>query len=277
VTDADVQKKVDEIKARYPPEQFDQILKQQGLTMDDVKRLLRQQLVIEKAVGKNVTVSDADIKAYFEKNRAAYDKPEQVRARHILVADEKTADTIYDKLKSGAKFEDLAKQFSTDPSTKDKGGELGFFGRHQMVPAFETAAFSQPINEIGKPVKSPFGWHIIQVEERKAPQKATLAGVHDQIKAQLVQQQDAQQVPLFLESLKSKAHIVIYDDRLKDAIPSPPPAAPAAVTPSAAPSAAAATSVPTAVPAAAATATASAAPAKPAPAAASASPAAKAK
>jgi foldase protein PrsA len=225
IADADVQKKEDEIKGKYPPGQFDQILKAQGLTEDDVRRILRQQLVIEKAVGKNITVSDADIKSYFDKNHAMLDKPEQARARHILVADQKTANDVEAKLKSGAKFEDLAKQYSTDPSTKDKGGELGFFGRKQMVPAFEQAAFSQKIGTVGPPVKSPFGYHIIQVEERKPAEKATLASSRDTIKQQLLQQQEAQQVPVFLQTLRSKAKIDIYDDRLKDALPPVPAAA----------------------------------------------------
>ena len=123
--------------------------------------------IIEQAVGPQVKVSDADIKAYFDKNHATLDKPEQVRARHILVADEKTADTIEAKLKAGGNFADLAKQYSTDPSTKDKGGELGFFGKGQMVPAFQAAAFSLPVGAISAPVKSPFGWHIINVEEKR--------------------------------------------------------------------------------------------------------------
>jgi foldase protein PrsA len=252
VTDTEVQKKLDETKVHYPTGQFEQILKQQGLTADDVNRLLRHDLILEKAVGKDVKVGDADVKAYFEKNHAAYDKPEQVRARHILVPDEKTADTVYDKLKAGGKFEDLAKQYSTDPSTKEKGGELGFFGRHQMVPTFEQAAFSQPLHEIGKPVKSPFGYHVIEVEEHKDAQTASLASVHDDIKKQLVQQQEAQQVPAFLEGLRAKAKVAIYDDRLKDAMPSPlapPPATPSPAPSSAATSAASTSAAATANPA----------------------------
>ena len=245
VSDDEIAKKEDEIKAKYPPGQFEQILKQQGLTEADVHNILRQTIIIEKAVDPQIKVSDTDIKAYFDKNRALLDKPEQVRARHILVADLKTANEVEAKLKAGGDFAALAKQYSTDPSTKDKGGELGFFGKGQMVPSFQAAAFASPINAITAPVKSPFGYHIIQVEEKKPAIKATVASAHDQIVAQLKQQQQSQQIPIFLQQLKSTAKIDVYDDNLKDAFPSPLPAA-------AAPDASSASAAPAAAPAPAA-------------------------
>jgi len=235
VSDDEIAKKEDEIKAKYPPGQFDQILKQQGLTETDVHNILRQTVVIEKAVGPQIKVSDADVSAYFQKNKALLDKPEQVRARHILVADLKTANEVEAKLKAGGDFAALAKQYSTDPSTKDKGGELGFFGKGQMVPSFQAAAFSQPIGVVGPPVKSPFGYHIIVVEAKKPKTVATLANSGDKIKAQLMQTQEQQQIPQFLAGLRSKATIQIYDDKLKDALPPAPPAP--ATTPAATPAA----------------------------------------
>ncbi|HEY0798084.1 MAG TPA: peptidylprolyl isomerase, partial [Candidatus Baltobacteraceae bacterium] len=234
VADADVQKKEDTIRANYPPGQFEQILARQGLTEDDVKKILREQLVIEQAVGKDVHVSDDDIKKFIATNHATLDTPEQARARHILVADLPTAQQVEAKLKSGAKFEDLAKQYSTDPSTKDKGGELGFFNKGAMVPEFEKAAFSQPIGEIGPPVKSPFGYHIIQVEDRKQPTVATFASANEKVREQLKQQQEQTLIPAFLQGLRAKATIEIYDPALKDALP--PIVSPAA-TPAAAPAA----------------------------------------
>ena len=240
VSPEELAKRETEIKGKYPPGQFEQILKQQGLAESDVQNILRQQIILEKAVSDKAVVSDADIKSYFDKNHATLDKPEQVRARHILVADLKTANDVESKLRSGGKFEDLAKQFSTDPSTKDKGGELGFFGKGQMVPAFQDAAFNSPIGKVTAPVKSPFGYHIIQVEEKKPARKATLANSHDTIRDTLKQQQLAQQVPTFLASLKSSAKIDVYDDKLKDAFPPTAPApAPAASTAAAAPAPAA--------------------------------------
>jgi foldase protein PrsA len=237
ISDADVAKKEDDIKSKYPPGQFEQILKSQNLTEDDVKRILRQQLVVEKAVSSSIKVSDADVKAYLEKNHATLDTSAQVRARHILVADLATATKVESELKGGADFAAEAKKYSTDPSSKDKGGELGFFSKGQMVPAFQDAAFSQPINVVGPPVKSPFGYHIIEVEEKKPAQVATLANSADKIRQTLTQQQEQQQIPQFLAGLRSKATIVINDDNLKDALPPVPAAAPA--TPASAPSAAA--------------------------------------
>ncbi len=219
IADADVAKQEDDIKSKYPPGQFEQILKSQNLTEADVHNILRQKLVVEKGVGGNVKVSDADISAYLSKNHASLDTAEQVRAKHILVANLPTAQTVEAKLKSGGDFAALAKQYSTDPSSKDKGGELGFFGKGQMVPAFQAAAFSQPIGAIGAPVKSPFGYHIIVVEEKKPAQVATLANSRDKIKTLLQQQQEQQQIPAFLANLRSKANIVVNDPALKDALP----------------------------------------------------------
>ena len=230
IADADVAKQEDDIKSKYPPGQFEQILKSQNLTENDVHNILRQKLVVEKGVGGSVKVSDADISAYLAKNHATLDTAEQVRAKHILVANEATAQTVEQKLKSGGDFAALAKQYSTDPSSKDKGGELGFFGKGQMVPAFQAAAFSQPIGAVGAPVKSPFGYHIIVVEEKKPAAVATLANSRDKIKTTLEQQQQQQQIPAFLATLRSKAKIDVLDPNLKDALPpaGPAPAAGAA-------------------------------------------------
>ena len=244
VSQAEIDKKENEVKAKMQPGQFDQILKQQSLTEQDVQNIFKQQLVLEKAVASQVHVSDADIKSYFDKNRTLFDTPAQVRARHILVADQAKAKEVLAKLKAGGSWDALAKQYSTDPSSKDKGGELGFFGRGQMVPAFQDAAFGAQVNQIVGPVKSPFGYHVLQVEEKKAAQHATLASAHDKIQTQLMSQQQATAIPAFLATLKSGAKIEVYDDRYKDLFPAttatPAPAASSAAAPaSAAPASAA--------------------------------------
>ncbi len=250
IADSAVNKEEDDIKSKYPPGQFAQILKSQNLTEADVRNILRQKLVVEKAVAGSVHVSDADISAYLQKNHATLDTAEQVRARHILVPNLKTAQIVEAKLKADpGSFATLAKQYSTDPSSKVKGGELGFFAKGQMVPSFQAAAFIQPVGQIGPPIKSPFGYHIIQVEERKTAQVATAANSRDKIKTLLTQQQEQQQIPQFLAGLRSKANIVVYDDQLKDAIP-PVPAAVPSTSASGAASSAAPASATSAAPAA---------------------------
>jgi foldase protein PrsA len=238
-TSAQIDAELDKLKARFPNGQFDMIVKQQGLTDADVRNILIQQLVLQQAVAKRIPpVTDAQVAAFFKQNHAALDKPEQVRARHILVPDLKTAQMVEAKLKAGGDFAALAKQYSADPASKDKGGELGFFGHGQMVQPFDAAAFSLPVGKISEPIKSPFGYHIIQVEEKKPAIKATLAGSQTQIRQQLLQQAEQQQIQPFLQELRSKATITVSDPRFADLASTPLPPAPSSAAPPPAPAAA---------------------------------------
>ncbi len=219
IPQAAVDKSEDDIKAKYPPGQFDQVLKQQNLTQSDVQTILKEKLVVDKAIEGNVKVTDAQIADYISKNHTTLDTPMQVRAKHILVPNVQLADKIEQLLKGGTSFTALAKEYSVDPSSKDKGGELGFFSKGQMVPSFQAAAFSQPVGVVGPPVKSPFGYHIIVVEEKKAATVATVANSGPKVKTQLLQAAEQTQLPQFLANLRSKAKIEIYPDALKDALP----------------------------------------------------------
>jgi foldase protein PrsA len=226
VSDADIASREDQIKLNFPPGSWSDMLKSRGLTEDDVHKLLRDQIIIDKAVGKNVKVSDAQIQAYFNKNHASFDKPAQVQARHILVADLKTAQKVEADLKGGANFATEAQKYSIDPGSKDKGGELGEIRHGQMVPSFDAAVFSLPVGVISAPVKSPFGYHIIQVESRTPGTTATLANTKDKIADMLRQQQEAPLIQPFLTDLQSKANIQINDPRFQAAFPTPEPAPP---------------------------------------------------
>jgi foldase protein PrsA len=226
-TSGQIDDELNKLKTRYPNGQFDMIVKQQGMTNADVRNILRQQLVLQQAVAKRIPpITNTQVAAFFKQNHAALDKPEQVRARHILVPDLKTAQLVEAKLKSGGDFAALAKQYSADPASKDKGGELGFFGHGQMVQPFDAAAFSLPVGKISEPVKSPFGYHIIQVEEKKPAVKATLAGSDAQIRTTMMQQAEQQQIQPFLQELRSKATITVSDPRFSDLASTPLPPAP---------------------------------------------------
>jgi foldase protein PrsA len=244
VTDAEVDARESQIKANFPTGSWDEMLKARGLTEADVRSALREQVILDKALAKDVKITPAQIKQYFDKNHASFDKPEQVTARHILVPNLALAEKIEAQLKANPQsFADLAKKYSTDPGSKDKGGELGSFRRGQMVPAFDKVAFSAPIGAISPPVKSPFGYHIIQVESRTLGTKATLASATESITDTLRQQQEAPLIQPFLQQLQQKATIVVNDQQFAGLFATPPPppgAAPAAgsVAPPAASSAA---------------------------------------
>jgi len=234
LTDAELDARENQIKANFPSGSWDEMLKARGLTEADVRAAIREQAILDKALAKDVTVSPASIKQYFDKNHATYDKPEQVTARHILVPTLALAQKVEADLKAGQNFATLAKQYSTDPGSKDKGGELGSFRRGQMVPAFDKYAFSAPIGAISPPIKSPFGYHIIQVESRQPAQKATLASATPQITDTLRQQQEAPLIQPFLQGLQQKATIVVNDPQFAGLFATPIPAAPAASAPAAA-------------------------------------------
>lgn len=233
VSSAEISKVEDQYKAQYPGDQWNELLKARSLTEQDVQDLIRRQLIIDKAVGGNIQISEKQIKDYFDKNHTQFDKPAEARARHILVPDLKTAEKVEADLKSGKDFATEAKQYSTDPGSRDKGGELGFFRKGAMVPSFDAYAFSAPIGKISQPIKSAFGYHIIQVEERKPAQKATLASTHDQIAQMLRQQQESPLLQPFYQQLQTNAKIQINDPRFDGLFPTPPPtsSAPAPAAP----------------------------------------------
>ncbi|MGB8964601.1 MAG: peptidylprolyl isomerase [Candidatus Cybelea sp.] len=228
VTDAEVAQREDQLKGNFPAGSWDEMLKSRGLTEADVRSALREQLILDRALSKDVTVTPASVKQYFDKNHEQFDKPEQVTAKHILVPNLAMAEKIEGDLKAGQSFAALAKQYSTDPGSKDKGGELGTFRRGQMVPAFDKVAFSAPIGAISAPVKSPFGYHIIVVESRTPGTKATLASATPQITETLRQQQEAPLIQPFLQGLQQKATIVVNDPQFAGVFTTPPPAAGAA-------------------------------------------------
>jgi len=166
-----------------------------------------QYLWISSSSDKNrVQIPEQELRQYYEKNAERFSKPEEVHARHILLKLDnkkeedvkKQADDLVRQLRAGADFATLAQQYSDDPGSKTRGGDLGSFGRGRMVPEFEQAAFSQKPNAIGDPVKTQFGYHIIQVLEKQAAYKMDFALVKDQIYRQLSQ-------PKAIENAKDQA------------------------------------------------------------------------
>jgi peptidyl-prolyl cis-trans isomerase D len=160
--------------------------------------------------------SQQEIQQYYTAHQSDYAVPEQARSRHILItvpsgADAKTdaaakakAEGILKQLQGGANFAALASKFSDDPGSKDKGGELGFAKRGTMVPEFEKALFTQKIGDLAI-VKSQFGYHIVQVEERQSAHTQALGEVLPAIQAALVRQKSAKAEQDYAQALTSEA------------------------------------------------------------------------
>ncbi|GAB7021864.1 peptidylprolyl isomerase [Salidesulfovibrio brasiliensis] len=155
-------------------------------------------------------VSDEEAKQFYEASPKAFTEPEQAKARHILIATEqgaskeaieearKKAEEVLARLKKGEDFGKLALTYSEGPSAS-KGGELGWFPRGVMDPNFEQAAFDLKVGEISEPVKTPFGWHIIKLEERKEANKLPFDEVKGRIKTTLAQEKAADQTSDMLD------------------------------------------------------------------------------
>ena len=140
----------------------------------------------EKALS-GVSVTDTEAKAYYDENKAQFDQGETVNASHILVDSEEMAREIYAMIASGEKsFEDAAKEYSSCPS-KDNGGNLGDFGRGQMVPEFDKAVFEMEVGAVtADPVKTQFGYHLIKLISKSDAKETPYEEIKDEIKAALL-------------------------------------------------------------------------------------------
>jgi peptidyl-prolyl cis-trans isomerase C len=156
-------------------------------------------------------VSDAVAKAFYDDQVKGMKPEEEVQARHILVDTEEKAKELADKITKGGDFAALAKENSKDPGSKDDGGMLGYFGRGQMVPAFEEAAYRLKKGEVSPPVKSQFGFHIIKLEDRREKKLPTFEEVRERILNSMIQKK-AQDVAL---GLRTKAKIEYIDPEVK--------------------------------------------------------------
>jgi parvulin-like peptidyl-prolyl isomerase len=227
VTDKQVEERLEQIKKQYfsgDSKKYEEQLKDQGLSDRQVRADIRAQLVSEKifnAVTKDVKVSDADVQAYYEKNEEQFSTPESREVRHILVKTKVLAEQLAAQLRAGADFAALAKQHSTDTGSKESGGKLTIT-RGQTVAPFDKQAFALAKNEVSAPVKTEFGFHLIEpLSEVKKASKAPLKEVRDSIRQQLLQTKKNEAMTEWVDELKKE-----YDDKVSYATGfTPPPAA----------------------------------------------------
>lgn len=176
--------------------------KEYKIALGAAEKEITTQLSIEKAL-RDVVVTEKEIEDYYAANKEAFKVPEMVAARHILVETEEEAKEVEGKVKEGMSFEEAAQQYSTCPS-KEQGGNLGQFGKGQMVPEFEEAAFALEIGTLSEPVKTQFGYHLIEVQGKTEATQKNLEEVKEMIKGNLLQQRQNHKYMTMLEELKGK-------------------------------------------------------------------------
>ncbi len=224
--DADVDSRMQQMKSQFPNEDaFKKALADRGITFDKLRQETSETIAVnqllEKEIEPQVKVEDKDISDFYAKNTQEFKQAEAVKAAHILIrlpekADaaartkaKSQADQILKQLAGGAKFEDLAKKLSQDPGSAANGGDLGFFSKGQMVPAFENAAFALKPGQTSGVIETPFGFHIIRVSDTRPARDLPLDEVKGQIKTYLSDQMRSAKSEAFIQGLRAKGKVEI--------------------------------------------------------------------
>ena len=225
VSDGDVDARAAEIRKQFPSDQvFQQTLEQQHMTeaefRDDVRQGLRITGLIDAELSARAPVTAEQVNQFYASN--SFEQKERVRASHILIAVPENADAaakdaarakateILNQVKGGADFAELAKQYSQDPGSGPRGGDLDYFERGQMVGPFEEAAFALAAGQTSELVETRFGYHIIKVVDKQAARTIPLEEVRGRIEEYLRDQNREQQTQVFIDALRTKAQIEIF-------------------------------------------------------------------
>lgn len=205
------------------------LIEAQGLSFDDWKKQMQfeKQLAFKELLKgqgfDDISVSDEQAQEHYDKNKKQFETPEQVKASHILIKPDTTSDpnvkpeqakavakakaeALLVKVRAGEDFAALAKESSSCPSSA-QGGDLGFFGKRQMVPEFETAAFAMKPGQVSELVETQYGYHIIKLTDRKEASVIAFEEAKDNIVQILTQQQQSEIAVKYIDSLKAKADI----------------------------------------------------------------------
>lgn len=170
---------------------------------ENAKRDILAQMAMRETL-KDVTVTEEELKTFYDQNQQQFKKGETVNAKHILTDSEEKCHDILEEIVKGEKtFEDAAKEFSTCPS-KERGGDLGEFGKGQMVKEFEDAAFSAEIGHVVGPVKTQFGYHLIKVEKKNEASVVSFEQIKENLRTNLLQQKQSTAYNQKVEELKKK-------------------------------------------------------------------------
>jgi peptidyl-prolyl cis-trans isomerase C len=226
VTPQEVTDRIAQIKQQFPSEaEFQKELTKRHTTLaqlqDEQKRDLVNAKTIEAEVSPKLVVTDQDLEAFYKSNPDQFKEPESVRASHILfgvpkeapaatkAATKTEAEAVLKRVRAGEDFAALAKQYSKDPGSAAVGGDLNFFPKGQMVPAFDAAAFTLKPGEISDLVETEFGYHIIKLTEKRTVRTVPLVEVKDRLSEFLKQRKQQELVQQYLLGLKTKYRVEV--------------------------------------------------------------------
>jgi foldase protein PrsA len=244
VTDKQFQDNMAQIVKRAGGQaKVDTLLKQQNMTQTQLEEQLRAQMLqaaVQAKVYAGIQVSAADVQKYYDNpaNKSQFVVPESVDARHVLVKTKAAADKVRALLaadNTDANWAKVAKQYSVDPGSKNNGGTLGTFPKGRMVKPFENAAFGLKVGEISQPVKTQFGYHVIEVLKKIPGSSKTFAQAKATIEQQLKYQKQATAWQDWLKQAEKDAGVVFlagFDPALLTASPSPGASGAPAASPS---------------------------------------------
>lgn len=210
VNDAEVRKQFEQIKNQQFPkaEEFKKFLASSGQTVSDlllrVKLNLLSSKIQQKVSKEKGTVTEAQVKKYYEEHKSQFGTPEKRNIKIILTKTEAQANKAKQEIESGKSFSSVAKSVSIDPTSKAKGGEITGVVKGEEEKALDEAIFSAPKNKLGGPVKTPFGYYIYEVTGSTTGNQQTLAQAQSTIKQQLTAQQQQQALSKFVKEFRKR-------------------------------------------------------------------------
>lgn len=220
VTSEEVDRRVLALSSEYPAGTFDEALSQSQTSRAALIRTTREALIIEKLfqheVFARIAVTEEQIRRAFEEHADDYVEPEQVHGQQIVVKGLDEAKRLQQQLAQGKKFSDLARRYSLSADAK-VGGDLGFFARGQLPPAFDEVMFRLAPGSTSEVVSTEYGYHLFKVLEKKPARKRELAEVRGAIEQKLLARLRTDAQRQFIESLKAKADIKVNGDTLQAA------------------------------------------------------------
>jgi len=207
-------------------EELEKYISDQGMSYEDFRTAQRNGLITQQVIGREVggkIQMPADrVKKFYEENKQKFERPEQIRLREIFVstegkegpaleAAEKKARDLLEKVRKGAKFEEVAKAESEGATAKERSGDLGFFKRGELAKEIEDAAFQMKKGDISDPIRTKYGWLIIKVEEKHSAGIPPLAEVEQEIQEAIYMQELQPALRKFVTKLREDAYIQIKD------------------------------------------------------------------